>query len=176
VIALVIAGERQLSGRTSHWVVIAATPEQVYEHLVEVPLLTEWTEIEDVGVEPGPDLAAGSLLRVVLTGADGKPVVLDGEVTAADASRRLALILRFGDEGTAGFTQLLQYRLEEVGAGTRVVATGDAQYRGAALRLFEPLITANAQRQLEKNLARLKAFVEEHAASSGASERPPPVG
>jgi carbon monoxide dehydrogenase subunit G len=59
-----------------------------------------------------------------------------------------------------GFTQRVEYRLEERGGDTRLSVTSDTRYENAVARLLEPVITRAVQKQLEATLERLRVEVE----------------
>jgi uncharacterized protein YndB with AHSA1/START domain len=166
VIGLLGAGQRDGAGRNVEGVTIARPPAQVFRHLAEAERLKKWAglvAIEGLGdgsLRPGERFHAIALVRA-------QRIVIDGEVTASEPDRYLALTLRSAPDSALGFSRQVQNRLENRGDRTRLTVTLDTHYYGLVAKLLEPLITRAAQRQLEANLDRLRREVEADSARSG---------
>ena len=59
-----------------------------------------------------------------------------------------------------GFETLSTYRLQEGGGRTRLTSTLESKYSMILARLLAPIVTREAQKKLEADLARLKQLVE----------------
>ena len=159
VIGLLLAGQREGAGRNTERLAIARPPSQVYRHLVKPDLLRQWTGLAEVEVMGAAEVATGSKLRLV-SEARGQRTSMEAEVTGAEPGRLLTLAVRTAAGAPVGFSQRVEYRLEERSGDTRLAVTSDTRYEGAVARLFEPLITRAVQKQLEANLELLRLQVE----------------
>ena len=159
VIVLLLAGQRDGAGRNVERLAIARPPAQVYRHLVEVALLRQWTGLAEIEFLTEGELRSGSRMRLV-SEARGQKTTMEAEVTGAEKDRLLTLALKSAAGSPVGFSQRIEYRLEERLGDTRLAATTDTRYEGAVARLLEPLITRAAQTQLEATLGRLRLQVE----------------
>jgi hypothetical protein len=56
--------------------------------------------------------------------------------------------------------QVVDFRLEGAGPGTRLSLSGTTRYQGFWLRVLEPMATWSVARTTERNLSRLKRIVE----------------
>ncbi len=159
VIGLLLAGQREGAGRNTERLAIARPPSQVYRHLVNPDLLRQWTGLAEVEVMGAAEVATGSRLRLV-SEARGQRTSMEAEVTGAEPGRLLTLAVRTAPGAPVGFSQRVEYRLEERSGDTRLAVTSDTRYEGAVARLFEPLITRAVQKQLEASLELLRLQVE----------------
>jgi len=164
VVGLLLAGQREGAGRNTERVAIARPPAQVYRHLVDPELLRRWTGLAEVEVRGGAPLATGSRLRLVSV-ARGERTPMEAEVMAAEPSRLLTLAVRTAPGAAVGFTQRVEYRLEDKSGDTRLSVTSDTRYESAVARLLEPVITRAVQKQLEATLEDLRVQVESRPAS-----------
>jgi carbon monoxide dehydrogenase subunit G len=85
----------------------------------------------------------------------GQRIELEAELEEVDAPRRIVVQLAADD-----FDATILQRLEEEDGGTRLTAVIETTYTGRAARILSGLVTRHAQKQLERDLARLKALVE----------------
>jgi uncharacterized protein YndB with AHSA1/START domain len=158
VFALFAAGQRENAGRNVERIAIARPPSQVLRHIEDDALLKSWTGLAEVQrLTEGP-LRPGVRWRMV-SEVRGQRSVMNAELTAIDPTR-LAIAMRTAPGSALAFSQLAEYRVEERDGDTRLTVTTDTRYEGVVARLLEPLITRAFQRQLERNLARLRAQVE----------------
>jgi len=159
VIGLLLAGQRDGAGRNTERLAIARPPAQVFRHLVDVQSLRTWTGFAEVEPLTPGEIRTGSRLRLV-SEARGQRTTMEVEVTAAEPGRLLTLAVKTAPGSPVGFSQRVEYRLEERDGDTRLAVTSDTRYEGAVARLLEPLITRAAQTQLEATLARLRTLAE----------------
>ena len=159
VIALLLAGQREAAGRNVERLAIARPPAQVYRHLVDEQLLRKWTGLVEIERLTKGELGPGSRMRLV-SEARGQRTTMEAEVTGAETDRLIVLAVRTAAGSPVGFSQRVEYRLEERSGDTRLAVTTDTRYEGAVARLLEPLITRAAQSQLEAALDRLRLQVE----------------
>ena len=159
VIVLLLAGQREAAGRNLERLAIARPPTQVYRHLVDVNLLRQWTGLVEAEPASAGELGPGSRVRLV-SEARGQRTVMEAQVAGAERDRLLVLMVKTAAGSPVGFSQRVEYRLEERSGDTRLAVTADTRYEGAVARLLEPLITRAAQRQLEATLDRLRLQVE----------------
>src|SRR5205823_924999 len=96
----------------------------------------------------------------VVTDINGDVTQMDEVVLAYEPNRRLELDIQSPPGRPEGFVEHAVFSLDDLGGRTRVAAVADSTYRGVKPRLFEPLLTASAQKAIEEDLARLKANVE----------------
>jgi uncharacterized protein YndB with AHSA1/START domain len=159
VVGLLLAGQREGAGRNTERLAIARPPAEVYRHLVSPDLLRRWTGLAEVEVLGAAKVESGSRLRLV-SEVRGQRTSMEAEVLAAEPARRLTLAVRTAAGAPVGFTQRVEYRLEERGGDTRLSVTSDTRYENAVARLLEPVITRAVQKQLEATLERLRVEVE----------------
>lgn len=159
VIGLLLAGQREGAGRNTERLAIARPPSQVYRHLVRPDLLLKWTGLAEIEVLGGGEIGPGSSVRLV-SEARGQRTVMEAQVTGAEPGQLLTLAVRTVAGSAVGFSQRVEYRLEERGGDTRLGVTSDTRYAGAVASLLEPLITRAAQKQLEATLETLRLQVE----------------
>jgi uncharacterized protein YndB with AHSA1/START domain len=168
VVLLVVAGQRSEAGRTRAQLVIDRSPEVVFRHIEDPELLQKWTGLHEVVLLGEPPLRVGSRARASVV-ARGRRTDLESEVTALERDRLLALAMRTTGDAPVHLAVLSQYALEERDGRTHLTVTADTSYQGLVAGLLEPLMTGAAQRELERQLARLKAQVE----AEGATSAPP---
>lgn len=138
-----------------HTVEIAAPPPAVFAWLADSERRLEWMGalVESEPLTDGPP-AAGSRYRDVFED-HGQRLELDAELVELEPARRLRTrIVSKGFEATS--TQ----ELEEAGAGTLLTTVVETVYTMRLGRVFAPLVTRHAQKQLEADHARLKELVE----------------
>jgi uncharacterized protein YndB with AHSA1/START domain len=159
VVGLLLAGQRDGAGRNTERLAIARPPAEVYRHLVSPDLLQKWTGLAEVEVLGATKVETGSRLRLV-SEARGQRTSMEAQVMAAERGKLLALSVRTTPGAPVGFSQRVEYRLEERSGDTRLSVTSDTRYEAAVARLLEPLITRAVQKQLEATLERLRSQVE----------------
>ena len=116
--------------------------------------MREWVGglVEFRPLDEGPQLGSRAIQVVDVSGRRWE---LESEIVGFEPPRRLEARLRH-----KGFESLAEYRLEPAGVGTRVTATMETEYRQMAARLLAAVVTRQAQKKLESDLARLKLAVE----------------
>ena len=107
---------------------------------------------------PGP----GTRFRDVFEDR-GHRIVIDAEVVEYEPSERFATRLR-----SNAFRATASHRLEEHDGRTRLTTVIDTEYTNRMVRFMAGVITRQAQRQLETDLARLKQVVETETPASAA--------
>jgi uncharacterized protein YndB with AHSA1/START domain len=140
--------------RNEHTVEIDAPVERVFEYVAEPERMHEWVggllEFRPLG--PGPALGARGVQVVHMAGRRWE---LESELTRYEPPRELEARLVHKD-----FESLASYRLEESNGRTRVTTTMETEYKQAFARLLAGVVTRQAQKKLEADLARLKQVVE----------------
>lgn len=159
VAMLLLVGLRPDAGRTRAQLVIDRPPAVVFRHIEDPQLLQEWTGLAEVELQGGLPLRVGSRARAAIV-ARGRRTELASEVTAVERDRLLALVMRTTGDAPVGLAVHSEYALEDRGGSTALTVTADTSYQGLLAGLLEPLITGASQRELERQLARLKAQVE----------------
>ncbi|MGB0035910.1 MAG: SRPBCC family protein [Candidatus Acidiferrales bacterium] len=160
VLALYLAGFRRGHGRNSVTVEIARPPAQVFRYLTDDELVKRWVgglvEIKHLNADvPG----VGARMHMVEE-YKGESVPMDMEITGFEANRAIKFRIISAGDPSEGFTEAGEYVLEPTGTGTRLTLSATSEYQGFLPRLFEPLITPEAQKKLKEDLARLKGLVE----------------
>jgi uncharacterized protein YndB with AHSA1/START domain len=128
----------------------------VFPWLLEPERLAQWIGglVETEPLTEG-EPRVGSRSREVVE-ERGRSYVLETELTALEPGERLEARITSG----AGFTCESSYRLDEREGRTRLTCVLETEYKPFVARLFAPLVTRQAQRKLESDLARLKELVE----------------
>ena len=150
--------------RSEASVEIAASPERVFEWLVDREKMAVWQQspVEWLPDDRG-ELRAGyeGIEEVAIpTAGRAQPAGSEVEVTIYEPPRRFEFISRNqAFEANAGYT------LEAVGAGTRVHTFADTRYLGSTDQLAEmpgvgERLRTMQQQGHEQSLARLKQLVE----------------
>jgi Polyketide cyclase / dehydrase and lipid transport len=137
-----------------HSLVLDATPAEVFEYFTEPEKATAWqSSLVEARFDPEGPMRRGTRITEVrkLLGRSLESVV---EVTELEAPCVFAGQVLSGPVAFA-----FRHRLEDTGGGTRLDAhlEGDP---GRFFRLAEPLVVRALRRQLESDLATLKAIVE----------------
>jgi uncharacterized protein YndB with AHSA1/START domain len=159
VIGLLLAGRRQGAGHNVERLAIARPPAQVFRHLEDEELFKKWTGLVEVKRESDRWLQPGARSRLVAE-ARGQQSEVEVQVTAVEKDHFVILAINSVPSSPAAFNQVVEYRLEPRDGGTRLTVTVDTRYQGMVVKLFEPLITRAAQKQLEATLDRLRIQVE----------------
>lgn len=155
VVVLLALGKRDEAGRNTATIQIERPPAQVFPWVTEPDRLQQW-----IGglVESAPLTAEG--LKV---GARSREVVVVGntrhemETTITDLESPSRLVVEIKAEG---FKVDARYDLVESGGGTFLSYACISRYEHPLARLMEPLVTREAQKKIEADLARLKGLVE----------------
>jgi hypothetical protein len=109
--------------------------------------------VESEPLTEGPP-AEGSRYRDVFEDF-GQRIELEAELVELDEPHRLVVAL---DSNV--FEATISQQLEERGAGTLLAVEIETTYTKLAARLLASVVTRHGQKQLEDDLARLKALVE----------------
>jgi uncharacterized protein YndB with AHSA1/START domain len=101
-LALLVAGQRQGAGRIQGRVELDRPPAEVFRLLVDPKLLEEWTGVSSVEWLTEGKLRTGARSRIVAE-SRGQKTVMEGEVTAVEPGRLLALALKSAPGSDVGF-------------------------------------------------------------------------
>ncbi len=138
---------------------LPASPEEVYDVVMDPRRLHEWVTIhEDVKEAPPRVLEHGDVMLQRLKVA-GKGLDVRWKVTTAERARRVV----WTGDGPARSTAISEYRFTPVEAGTHFVYGLEFRPPGGILGGFASravLSTSVPQRELEGSLQRLKALLE----------------
>ena len=162
VVGRLVAGLRSGAGRGAATVTIGRPPAQVFLWLEDHERTKKWVAgLVSIEEDPGTAGRVGSRARMVVEMGKERTEMVS-EVTALERPKRLEFILHSVPENApSGFTERVRYQLEEQpGGATRLTLSGETKYRGAMLRLMEPIISKLAQKKLTEDLARLKSLTE----------------
>jgi len=136
---------------------ILATPERLYEVIMNPTCLEEWVTIHS-SLEDAPEgsLQQGSRLTQRLELA-GRCFTVRWTVVENDPARKVVWEGRGPMRSHAGVT----YELERTAAGTRFSYTNEFALPGGPLgRVAEPVVRRVTAGELDRSLDRLKALVE----------------
>jgi uncharacterized protein YndB with AHSA1/START domain len=161
VLALWLAGFREGARRLAATIEISRPAAHVWRYLWDDELMKKWvvglTEIEHLNeVREG----AGGRTKLVQVQGDER-VEMEMEITAVEPLRRIAFTLKSTGHPSAGFVETGEYRLTEENGRTRISLATHSSYFPAAIQLMEPLITPQAQKNLDASFAMLKKLAEE---------------
>ena len=131
-------------------VTIDRPPADVFPYFVDPAKQALWSDVQMRRLAHGP---AGPRMEVSF-GMGPMKARVGLEITALEQDRRMAWTSFSGPIRWVG-----EYRLEPVGAGTRVSQTGTLTFTGL-WRLVEPIAGAEIRAGEVKELERLKAVVE----------------
>jgi uncharacterized protein YndB with AHSA1/START domain len=121
--------------------------------------LTRWVQ-GLVKVEQHGEMRVGAKFRHIYRDRGVDHIELDGEVKAYQPESYLAYTT-VADENGTGFTTEAEYRLRETGGHTHLEYRSQSTYHGSFyVRLMSPLVTWMGQRQLKKDMLKLKSLVE----------------
>lgn len=156
---LALFGMRADAGRSRVRIEIDRPPAEVFRHLETPHLLEQWTGLKEVEMLTEGPLRVGSRGRAVAVNR-GQRTELETEVTGFEKNESLALALKTTGNPPIGFAQLARYKLDDLDGRTALEVVTDTSYEGLVPRLLEPIITPAVDRELRRELARLKAQVE----------------
>lgn len=155
VVVLLALGGRQEAGRNTAAIQIDRPPAQVFPWIAEPDRLTQWigglvesTPLTDEG------LKVGARSREVVVVGKGR-YEMETTVTDLEAPSRLVVAIT-----SEGFKVDARYDLVESGSGTFLSYASISRYEHPLARLMEPVVTREAQKKIEGDLARLKSLVE----------------
>lgn len=141
--------------RNEHTIDIARPPSVVFPYLTEPERLKQWVGgLVTFDAVDGESARVGAQSRQVMV-IRGREWKLDGELTAFDPYRLVQARMQ-----GKGFTARTSYVLEPVESGTRLTATVESEFSLLVGRLFGGLVSREAQKKLQADLARLEALVE----------------
>lgn len=160
IACLWLAGFRDGAGKNSATVEIDRPAAQVWRYLNDDELVKKWvsglSEIRHLNPE-----TRGVGARFILAEVMGNErTEMEMEVTAFEPHRRIAFRIYSLPGASPGFSETGEYVLEEQAGRTRLTLSGESKYFPFFIQLLEPVITPQAQKKLQGDLARLKAMVE----------------
>lgn len=169
VLVLFAMGLRPGAGHMETTIDIDRPAAEVFAWLSEPEKMKQWVgwlaAVERA--DPGP-LRVGSKETWVMDDPSIKERMrIPAEVIALEENRLLRVRITYPQafEGTA------EYRLEELDGGvTRLHGAADFRYTGFLPRLMEPLITPQAQKKQDADLARLKQRIEMSGGGVGQAQ------
>jgi uncharacterized protein YndB with AHSA1/START domain len=147
------------AGRNVAAVEVNRSPEQVFRYLTEPEKMKAWVSwlVEIRGT--GQGLGAKDTWIMEDPNYNGERVSMDATVVAWDPPRAITVDI----SSPMGFTGKQTYKLVPIGEGrTRLETDGRFQYGPWYWQMLEPLVTPEAQKKLEGDLARLKAHAEQN--------------
>jgi len=138
-------------------VTIKRPVEEVFDFVTNAANVTQWRSgiSESSQTSEGP-VGVGATMRGVAR-VMGRQLKMTSEVTEYEPNRK------YSTKTTSGPIPVrMSYTFESVNGGTRVIFVGDAQL-GGFLKLIEPLVVRQQQRQSEAAFANLKELLEAQA-------------
>ena len=137
---------------------IAASPEAVYEVMMDPNRLGEWVTIHrEVSGAPEPPLSRGDSFDQKMALA-GKSFKVHWEVTRADPPEAAD----WKGKGPAGSGASVSYRIEPAGEGSRVRYENEFDFPAGFLGSMAGrlLVRSPAEKEARRTLARLKQLLE----------------
>ena len=136
-------------------VVIARPREEVFAFVADARNRPQWDESVDSEELTSPEpIGVGTTVRTRLTSM-GREYEYTWEVVEHDPPDRMRI------ESTSGpFPTTLTYVLSDAAGGGTAVDFSVAGSPAGSLRLLQPLIARNTQRNLDRGFARLKQLLE----------------
>lgn len=160
VLVLAGLGYREGAGRIQGTAEIARPAAEVWPWIVEEEKLTQWVSwlIEVHDLTPGREGNGARRKWVMIDpNMNNQRMEIEGEVVEFEPGRVSSMKLN----SPGMFTGRGTYRLTELGDGrTRVEYVSTFEMESAMARLLEPVITPQAQKKAEDDLASLKRAVE----------------
>ncbi len=157
---LVAFGLRADAGEFRAEVAIAAGPEAVFAHFQDPNILQAWLGVEHVEFLTQSPFGPGTRFRMKVSSRGASKTEMDAEVLEVEPNQRLTLSFRTLPGSSLTLQQMVHFRLERIGAVTRVALHGTTRYEGFWLRVLEPLATPAVEKRAGQNLGRLKRIVE----------------
>ena len=141
--------------RNEHSVEIESPAAMVFTYLVEEEKLMQWLGglVESEPLTTG-EVGVGSRSREVIEVGRARMEV-ESEITGYRLNELLEARIFSKDFETTSI-----YRLRETEGRTLLRSVVESEYKALLARLLSPLITRQAQKKLEADLARLKQIVE----------------
>ncbi len=156
VLGLFIYSKRPDAGDIAGEIDIDRPAPEVWAWIAEPPKVKQWvswmTEIES---KPGPQELGREDEWVMEDEQMDEPIRIHGKITAWDPPHRL---VQHVDH--AMFVGDYTYTLTETNGRTHLATTGTFEYLHPVWKIFEPLVTPEAKKKHDGDLARLKQLVE----------------
>jgi len=135
---------------------LAASPEQVYEMLMDPSRLGDWVTIHERFEDAPETLEQGTRMTQTLKVA-GQRFTVNWKVTQADRPSKVT----WEGKGPAGTSARVVYDLDEQDDGTHFTYLNEYELPGgAAGRIAGRAVSAAAGREVERSLGRLKKKLE----------------
>jgi carbon monoxide dehydrogenase subunit G len=167
VLVLLALGLRSNAGRIVATVEISAPPQQVWQWIEEPGKMKQWISwVVDVKTPAdAPQFGVGSKRTVVMKDANSgdMTMTIDSICTRSEAPvyKQVALSTPGAFDGQE------TYRLTDLGNNrTRIEIDGRFHYTMWIAQLMEPLITPEAKKKMDGDMAHLKSLVESNPTSA----------
>lgn len=145
---------------------IACTPDHLWPWIEEPEKQKQWMEglLENNPTTDGPTHAGSTFEMKIKEGR--KVSTYDGQVIAYDRPNHMAVMM--SGEALRGVTLAADYRLEDLGGGTRLhyTVTSDSSQAGFMMKLMEPMFALFGKSQARRFLNTLKQRAEATAAAT----------
>lgn len=133
---------------------------EVWDFISNFENTTRWSKgVLEAGQTSDGPLGVGSTLQAVVK-AFGRRRTADYLVTEYEPNQGFAFEVSSGP-----MTSRARYSVEPAGAGTRLIASGEAEVTGL-YRLFAPILVRMLERHSEQDLAEAKRILETSAVAS----------
>lgn len=144
--------------------VIGATPELVFEWLLDQERICEWADglIEYSWTEPGPVQVGSTYHQVFQLG--GRLTSAVGEVLEYEPPHLVVSLLE-----ARGVRARNELRLHPVERGTRVEVRHSVTVRGRLAKLLFPIMRVTTQRRMARTIDTLKQLIEASLASPSSA-------
>jgi carbon monoxide dehydrogenase subunit G len=172
VLALALLGLRPGAGVVTSQIEIERPPQEIWPWLTEGEKIKQWVSwlVEVHDLTPGVE-GVGARTRWVLIdpNLNDQRVEIFGECTAWEPP----LVSTMRLESPEMFTGTATHRLVDLGeAGARLEYESEFRMSHWAARLFEPLVTPQARKKAEDDMAKLKELAESALAPLQEGETP----
>jgi len=151
---LMTAANKQF-GKLSSEIFIERPPEKVFIYLIDLKKMPLWnTGIEQVVPRNGEVIKIASRYIEVF-GKGKKQYTIEGKVVNLLKNQLLQYQLISQSYNLDGI-----YKLEKIGNNTKLSYSGNITYKNPFSKFISPLLTYSKQKEIEKNLQKLKLLIE----------------
>lgn len=158
LVTMFVLGKRSGAGRIQTATEINRPPEEVWKWLEEPEHFKQWVSYVSEVRDEGPKGVGGKRATFMKDpNMGGEAVRVDSIVREEVRHSKIAIDL----SSPMGFTGHMVYTLEGLGGGrTRLLTDSTFQYEHWFAALMEPLVTPQARKKMEDDLATLKRLAE----------------